>query len=88
VVKFTISIVTQVLFARFHPFSALSYETKFEQVIDIESNRAQSLDAATEDRALRGRTSSDAAGRRHSPGSQSGIAIRPGIPESVLIFLA
>jgi integrase-like protein len=34
------------------------YETKFGQVIDIESNRAQSLDAEAEDRALRGRTSS------------------------------
>ena len=33
-----------------------NYETKFRQVIDIEPNRAQSLDAATEDRALRGRT--------------------------------
>jgi transposase InsO family protein len=38
-----------------------NYETKFWQVIDIESNRAQSLDAATEDRALRGRTLSAAA---------------------------
>jgi putative transposase len=34
------------------------YETKFERVIDIEANQAQGLDAATEDRALRGRTSS------------------------------
>ena len=38
-----------------------NYETKFEQVIDSESNRAQSLDVATEDRALRGRTLSAAA---------------------------
>ena len=34
------------------------YETKFERVIDIEANQAQDLDAATEDRALRGRNSS------------------------------
>ena len=34
------------------------YETKFERVIDIESNRAQGLNVAMEDRALRGRTSS------------------------------
>jgi hypothetical protein len=34
------------------------YETKFERVIDIEPNQAQGLDAATEDRALRGCTSS------------------------------
>src|SRR5271166_4481034 len=34
------------------------YETQFERVIDIEINQAQGLDAATEDRALRGRTSS------------------------------
>jgi len=34
------------------------YETKFERVIDIETNQAQGLDAAMEDRALRGRTSS------------------------------
>ena len=36
------------------------YETQFERVIDIETNQAQSLDAAMEDRALRGRTSSAA----------------------------
>jgi transposase InsO family protein len=34
------------------------YETHFERVIDIESNPAQRLSVATEDRALRGRTSS------------------------------
>jgi len=34
------------------------YETEFKRVIDIESNPAQCLNAATEDRALRGRTSS------------------------------
>ena len=34
------------------------YETKFERVIDIETNHVQGPDAATEDRALRGRTSS------------------------------
>jgi putative transposase len=32
--------------------SPSEYETKFVQVIDIESNRAKSPDAATEDRAL------------------------------------
>jgi hypothetical protein len=32
--------------------SPSQYETKFVQVIDIESNRAKSPDAATEDRAL------------------------------------
>jgi hypothetical protein len=37
-----------------------NYETKFGQVIDIESDRAQSLDTATEDRALRRRTLSAA----------------------------
>ena len=40
--------------------SPSEYETKFVQVIDIESNRAKGPDAATEDRALRGRTSSAA----------------------------
>jgi transposase InsO family protein len=40
--------------------SPSEYETKFVQVIDIESNRAKAPDAATEDRALRGRTSSAA----------------------------
>ena len=34
------------------------YETQFKQVIDSEIDLAQSLDVATEDRALRGRTSS------------------------------
>ena len=34
------------------------YETKFKRVIDIEANQAQGLDAAMEDRALEGRTSS------------------------------
>ena len=34
------------------------YETKFVRVIDIETNQDQGLDAAMEDRALRGRTSS------------------------------
>ena len=38
-----------------------NYETKSGQVIDIGSNRAQSLEAASEDRALRGRTLSAAA---------------------------
>ena len=38
--------------------SPSEYETKFERVVDIEANHAQGLDAATEDRALRGRTSS------------------------------
>jgi Integrase core domain len=40
--------------------SPSEYETKFVQVIDIETNRAKGPDAATEDRALRGRTSSAA----------------------------
>jgi Integrase core domain len=50
---------------RFH--SALSIpdtaqlSNKFGQVIDIESDRAQSLDTATEDRALQGRTLNAAA---------------------------
>ena len=34
------------------------YETQFKRVIDSESDLAQAVDAATEDRALRGRTSS------------------------------
>ena len=34
------------------------YKTELERVIDIETNQAQGFDAATEDRALRGRTSS------------------------------
>lgn len=34
------------------------YETKFEKVIDIKTNQVQGLNAATEDRAMRGRTSS------------------------------
>jgi putative transposase len=38
--------------------SPRDYETKFERVIDIEPNQTQGLNAATEDRALRGRTSS------------------------------
>ena len=38
--------------------SPTEYETNFERVIDIETTRAQDLNAATEDRALRGRTSS------------------------------
>jgi hypothetical protein len=33
-------------------YSPSEYETKFVQVIDIESNRAKSPDAATEERAL------------------------------------
>src|ERR1700745_864373 len=40
--------------------SPSEYETKFVQVIDIEPTRAKGPDAATEDRALRGRTSSAA----------------------------
>ena len=40
--------------------SPSEYETKFVQVIDIESNQAKNPHAATEDRALRGRTSSAA----------------------------
>jgi hypothetical protein len=34
------------------------YETQFKRVIDIEMEAAQGVDVATEDRALRGRTSS------------------------------
>ena len=34
------------------------YETEFKRVIDIEIGAAQGVDVATEDRALRGRTSS------------------------------
>ena len=34
------------------------YETQFKGVIDIEMGAAQAVDVATEDRALRGRTSS------------------------------
>jgi Integrase core domain len=37
------------------------YETQFERVIDSEINTAQGVDAAMEDRALRGRTLSAAA---------------------------
>jgi Integrase core domain len=36
------------------------YETEFKRVIDIEIGAAQGVDVATEDRALRGRTSSAA----------------------------
>ena len=67
------------------------YETKFGQVIDIESNRAQSLNAATEDRALRGRTSSATAalqtadvvayGRPTGPGpAPAGASLKRKIP--------
>jgi putative transposase len=48
------------------------YETNFIKVIDIETNRAQGLDAATEDRALRGRTSSADAALQTAGGLPTG----------------
>jgi transposase InsO family protein len=54
------------------------YETKFERVIDIENNRAQGLNVATEDRALRGRTSSADAALQTAGAAAYGQPTGPG----------
>ena len=62
------------------------YETKYGRVIDNERNRAQRFNVATEDRALRGRTSSaDAAlqARRVWPRTGSPPAQGRNLPEQV-----
>ena len=54
------------------------YETEFERVIDIEIDAAQSVDVASEDRALRGRNSSADAALLTAGVPASGRAHRPG----------
>jgi transposase InsO family protein len=59
------------------------YETQFEQVIDIESDPAQRLNVATEDRALRGRISSADAALKTAGAAASRQPTAPGpvLPE-------
>jgi putative transposase len=54
------------------------YETQFERVIDSEIDVAQGVDAATEDRALRGRTSSADAALPTAGAAASGEPTGPG----------
>jgi len=59
------------------------YETQFERVIDIEFDAAQSVDVASEDRALRGRNSSADAALLTAGVAASGrpTGRRPVLPE-------